>query len=101
MQQIVPTVSNGLDAVNFRQMHESSSLHLEKQHSHSPQASPRPPSAAPSAVYGQHLPIRGVAGSAVPGTPGLRGDDGMDPPSEEVDLFTGFSSITLHYDGEN
>ncbi|KZT72605.1 Pkinase-domain-containing protein [Daedalea quercina L-15889] len=98
---IVPTVSNGVDAVNFRQMHESSSLHLEKQHSHSPQASPRPPSAVPSAVYGQHLPIRAVAGAGVPATPGLRGDDGMDPPPEEVDLFTGFSSITLHHDGDN
>ncbi|KAH9938406.1 Pkinase-domain-containing protein [Fomitopsis serialis] len=98
---IVPTVSNGVDAVNFRQMHESSSLHLEKQHSQSPQASPRPMSAAPSAVYGQHLPIQGVAGSGVPGTPGLRGDDGMDPPPAAVDLFTGFSSMTLHYDGDS
>ncbi|KZT12977.1 Pkinase-domain-containing protein [Laetiporus sulphureus 93-53] len=96
---IVPTVSNGADAVNFRQMRESHSLHLEKQHSRSPQHSPRPPSQKLSHAN-QHLPVKGVAGSSVPGTPGLGPDDGMEPPPEDVDLFTGFSSITLHYDGE-
>jgi hypothetical protein len=71
--QIVPSSSNGLDAVNFRHMKESNSLHLEDQ-------------------------LTGVAGAGVYstglGTPGL--DDGLDD-----DLFTGFSSVTLHYDGDH
>lgn len=85
----MPTASNGVDAVNFRQMRESNSLHLEKQHMHIPV----PPSPG----------LRGVAGASVPGTPGLGGDDGMEavPPTQEVDLFGAFSSITLHYDGES
>ncbi|CCM01687.1 uncharacterized protein FIBRA_03751 [Fibroporia radiculosa] len=96
---IVPTASNGIDAVNFRQMNESVSLHLEKQqqHSSSPQRSPRPPSATSSMPYS----IKGVAGAGVPATPGLGGDDGMEPPPTEVDLFGAFSSMTLHYDGED
>ncbi|KAI0676875.1 kinase-like domain-containing protein [Trametes maxima] len=77
---IVPTASNGIDAVNFRQMHESTSLQLEKQNS-------------------SH--IKGVAGSGVPGTPGLGGDDGLEPSPQSVDEFSAFSSITLHYDGES
>lgn len=93
-QQIVPTASNGVDAVNFRQMRESNSLHLEKQQPHVP-PSPGPP----------HAQLRGVAGAGIgaPGTPGLGGDDGMDtaPLCQEVDLFGAFSSITLHYDGES
>lgn len=76
--QIVPTASNGADAVNFRQMQESTSLHLERQHA-SPSIQPQ-----------------------VPGTPGLSGgDDGLDVPPADADLFGAFSSITLHYDGEN
>ncbi|PSR73637.1 hypothetical protein PHLCEN_2v10556 [Hermanssonia centrifuga] len=67
-------------------MHESTSLHLERQHSQNP-SSPRP--------------IQGVAGSALPGTPGLGGDDGMDISPHDADLFGAFSSITLHYDGES
>lgn len=78
--QIVPTASNGIDAVNFRQMNESTSLHLEKQHSSNTQ-------------------FRGVAGTSAPGSPGLGADDGMEA-SPEVDLFNGFTSMTLHYDGE-
>ncbi|PCH41422.1 AGC/RSK protein kinase [Wolfiporia cocos MD-104 SS10] len=89
---IVPTVSNGVDAVNFRQMNESMSLQLEKQHSTSP---------SPSGVGSAPYPIKGVAGAGVPGTPGLGGDDGMEPPPQDVDLFGGFSSMTLHYDGES
>ncbi|KAI0370267.1 Pkinase-domain-containing protein [Pilatotrama ljubarskyi] len=77
---IVPTASNGIDAVNFRQMHESMSLQLEKQE-------------APH--------IKGVAGSSLPGTPGLGGDDGLEPSPQGVDEFSAFSSITLHYDGES
>ncbi|EKM59681.1 uncharacterized protein PHACADRAFT_250330 [Phanerochaete carnosa HHB-10118-sp] len=81
---IVPTASNGVDAVNFRQIRESDSLHLERQHTHIP-GSPN---------------IKGVAGAGgVPGTPGL--DDGIEPPPPEVDLFGAFNSITLHYDGED
>lgn len=78
----MPTASNGIDAVNFRQMNESTSLHLEKQHS-------------------SHAPFKGVAGTGVPGSPGLGGDDGMETSPPEVDLFNGFSSMTLHYDGES
>lgn len=81
---IVPTASNGIDAVNFRQIRESDSLHLERQHNHIP-GSPN---------------LKGVAGAgAAPGTPGL--DDGIEPPPAEVDLFGAFNSITLHYDGED
>ena len=81
--QIVPTASNGVDAVNFRQMHESMSLQLEKQSS--------------------LTPIKAVAGSSLPGTPGLGDSDGLDPsPSPRtVDEFSAFSSITLQYDGES
>ncbi|OSC99179.1 Pkinase-domain-containing protein [Trametes coccinea BRFM310] len=77
---IVPTASNGIDAVNFRQMHESTSLQLEKQSS---------------------AHFKAVAGSGVPGTPGLGGDDGLEPSPQGVDEFSAFSSITLHYDGES
>jgi protein-serine/threonine kinase len=72
----VPSSSNGLDAVNFRHLKESNSLHLEDQ-------------------------MQGIAGlSIAPGTPGLTADDGMDLPPEGPDLFGAFSSVTLHYDGE-
>jgi len=74
---IIPSSSSGLDAVNFRHMKESNSLHLEDQYT-------------------------GVAGAGVQstglGTPGL--DDELDIP-EGGDLFTGFSSVTLHYDGDH
>lgn len=72
----MPSSSNGLDAVNFRHLKESNSLQLEDQ-------------------------LTGVAGAAMgypgPGTPGL--DDGLDVP--DGDLFGGFSSVTLHYDGDH
>jgi protein-serine/threonine kinase len=75
--QIVPASSNGVDAVNFRQMHESTSLHLDK---------------------GEIL--HGVAGAGAspltPGTPTM--DDGIDPM--DAALFDQFSNVTLHYDGE-
>ena len=68
----MPSLSNGLDAVNFRHLKESNSLHLEEQ-------------------------FMGVVGvDAGPGTPGM--DDELDLP--EGDLFGGFSSVTLHYDGD-
>ncbi|KAI0786359.1 Pkinase-domain-containing protein [Abortiporus biennis] len=90
---IVPTASNGVDAVNFRQMRESNSLHLEKQHIQNA----APPS--PRLPHSQSQ-ITGVAGAGVPGTPGLGGDDGMEPPPQE-DLFGAFSSMTIQYDGES
>lgn len=69
-------------------MRESNSLHLEKQHATQPPPSPKP--------NGQ---LKGVAGSGVPGTPGLGADDGLEPPAQE-DLFGAFSSMTIQYDGE-
>ncbi|KAL6299122.1 kinase-like domain-containing protein [Sparassis latifolia] len=93
---IIPMASNGIDAVNFRQMKESSSLHLERQHSQSPQYP------HPNGLHAQSQPhLHGVAGAGVPGTPGLGADDGLEPPPQDVDLFGAFSSITLHYDGES
>jgi hypothetical protein len=52
-------------------MEESTSLHLERQQ---------------NAIH---------AGVQTPGTP-----DGLEPSSGE-DLFEGFSSMTLHHDGDN
>ncbi|KAF9246958.1 Pkinase-domain-containing protein [Melanogaster broomeanus] len=70
---IVPTASNGQDAVNFRHLKESSSLHLEEQ-----------------------CTLRASPG--LPGTPGY--DDGLDTPLDG-DLFGAFNSVTIHYDGES
>lgn len=79
LTQIVPSSSNGVDAVNFRRMEESTSLHLESQSSQ----------------------IKAVAGAGVPQTPGTPGvDDGMEPAAD-ADLFGAFSSITLHHDGDS
>lgn len=64
-------------------MRESNSLHLEKQHATHPPPSPKP--------NGQS--------KGVPGTPGLGGDDDLEPPAQE-DLFGAFSSMTIQYDGE-
>jgi protein-serine/threonine kinase len=73
---IIPSSSHGFDAINFRHLKESNSLHLEKQ-------------------------FTGVAAAGLmptgPGTPGF--DDGLDVP--DGDLFGGFSSVTLHYDGDH
>ncbi|KAB5593854.1 Protein-serine/threonine kinase [Ceratobasidium theobromae] len=76
---IQPAMSHGIDAVNFRNMKESSSLDLD--------GSKR----------------AGAPGTPVPSTPGLfTSEDGMEPaPNPTDDLFVGFSSVTLHYDGEN
>ncbi|KIY49538.1 Pkinase-domain-containing protein, partial [Fistulina hepatica ATCC 64428] len=76
---IVPTSSNGVDAVNFRQIKESHSLHLEEQE---------------------------IRGAGYAGTPGVSGEDGMETPLTGIgfkdgkDLFSGFSNVTLEYDGE-
>ena len=58
--QIVPSSSKGKDAVNFRQLKESNSLHLEDQ----------------------------IVGVSEVGE--IAGED----------LFGAFSSVTLHYDGD-
>lgn len=71
----MPASSNGVDAVNFRHLTESTSLHLER---------------------GE---IVGVAGAGLPSTPNTPGlDDGLDPL--DAALFESFSNVTLHYDGE-
>lgn len=77
--QIVPSSSNGVDAVNFRRMEESNSLHLESQSAH----------------------IKAVAGAGVPQTPGTPGVDYGMEAAADADLFGAFSSITLHHDGDN
>ncbi|CAE6504103.1 unnamed protein product [Rhizoctonia solani] len=76
---IQPAASKGIDAVNFRNMKESSSLDLDGSK-------------------------RTAPGTPVPTTPGLfTNEDGMEPaPTNPMDdLFIGFSSVTLHYDGDN
>ncbi|KAI6035198.1 Pkinase-domain-containing protein [Pisolithus orientalis] len=69
---IVPAASNGADAMNFRHLKESNSLHLENQ--------------------------TGLRTRASPSTAGY--DDGMDM-SPGRDLFGAFNSVTIHYDGES
>ena len=68
--QIVPSSSHAADAVNFRSLKESKSLHLETQQSH----------------------VKGAGGPTTPG---------VDDVADDVDLFGGFSSITLYHDGES
>ena len=68
--QIVPAASNGADAVNFRRMHESSSLQLEGQQ------------------------------QQTAGTKTREGEQGGRGDTEERDLFGAFSSVTLKYDGD-
>jgi len=70
--QIIPAASNAADAMNFRQIKESNSLHLENQTCFSTRASPG----------------------------GVKYDDGMDV-SPDGDLFGAFNSVTIHYDGES
>jgi protein-serine/threonine kinase len=70
--QIIPSLSQGHDAVNFRHIGEPNSLHLEDQ---------------------------GGGGLHNTPGPGLSADDGLD--SDGGDLFGAFSSVTLHYDGES
>ncbi|KZT26991.1 Pkinase-domain-containing protein [Neolentinus lepideus HHB14362 ss-1] len=94
---IVPASSNGIDAVNFRHIQESNSIHLDKGSLHlqgvagaAPVLS-LPPNGSMAGLQGKGLP-----GSS-PSTPGV--DDGM----ENVDmasLFGGFSNVTLVHDGD-
>ncbi|THH33788.1 hypothetical protein EUX98_g408 [Antrodiella citrinella] len=93
---IVPSASNGIDAVNFRQLRESTSLNLETQHT--TPASSHPSSPNPNSSHSQHIK---AAGLGVPGTPGMV-DDGLEPPpAHDADLFGAFTSMTIHYDGES
>lgn len=71
----MPASSNGVDAVNFRHLTESHSLHLDQ---------------------GEIMGVAGAGLSSTPGTPGV--DDGLDPL--DAALFESFSNVTLHYDGE-
>ncbi|KAJ3811807.1 AGC/RSK protein kinase [Lentinula aff. lateritia] len=64
---IIPSSSNGVDAVNFRHIKESHSLHLEEEES--------------------------MLGQSTPGTPIGENEGGGD-------LFEGFSSVTLHHEGD-
>jgi protein-serine/threonine kinase len=65
-----------MDAVNFRHLHESTSLQLDK---------------------GDILAVAGAgAPTSMPSTPAA--DDGLDPM--DAALFESFSNVTLHYDGE-
>lgn len=106
---IVPATSNGVDAVNFRQMRESRSMDLDRHLDSNPHNSTN---------------MRGVAGAGAGGpgsTPDLRStDDGLEPPPTpgtanfrshgpllsprlgptDEDLFGAFTSVTLHHDGE-
>ncbi|TFK56124.1 Pkinase-domain-containing protein [Heliocybe sulcata] len=94
---IVPASSNGIDAVNFRHLQESNSIHLDKGSLHlqgvaggAPVLS-LPPNGSMAGIPGNGLP------GSLPSTPGV--DDGM----ENVDmasLFGGFNNVTLVHDGE-
>jgi protein-serine/threonine kinase len=94
--QIVPASSNGVDAVNFRPLKESSSLHLDRH---------------TAKKQGGQDTLKAVAGkpsSRLKTSPGsVGGDDGIDTPpttpgtpASEKDLFGAFANVTLHYDGE-
>lgn len=94
--QIIPVVTNAANAVNFRNIRESLSLDLENQDL----CHPTPPSVPPTPVgratgeIGQWLGS-GAKTPSVTGSPRPRS-----PPQQHEDLFMGFSSVTLHHDGE-
>ncbi|EPQ59603.1 Pkinase-domain-containing protein [Gloeophyllum trabeum ATCC 11539] len=94
---IVPASSNGIDAVNFRHIQESTSVHLDKGSLHlQGVAGSAPVLTLPANGSFAALPGKGLPGS-LPSTPGV--DDGM----EHVDmasLFGGFSNVTLVHDGD-
>lgn len=73
----MPSSSHGFDAINFRHLKESNSLHLQE----------------------QFTGVAAAAGIMHPGPGTLGFDDELDLP--EGDLFGGFSSVTLHYDGDH
>jgi len=89
--QIVPVITNAAEAVNFRNIRESLSLDLENQDlCHS---TPPTPGGRATGELGQSLG---------PGakTPSVAGSPGPGPPPQQEDLFLGFSSVTLHHDGD-
>jgi len=75
---IVFSDSNGIDAVNFRNMKESTSLDLD--------------SHGNKTATSANMVSRSGAANERSSAPGLRPQD---------DLFHQFSSVTLHYDGED
>ncbi|GAW01905.1 Pkinase-domain-containing protein [Lentinula edodes] len=98
---IIPSSSNGVDAVNFRHIKESHSLHLEEEES---MLSPNhPPHSAPI--------LNGPGTSRMPSnstrSPGRTRSRGQSTPGTPIgetegggDLFEGFSSVTLHHEGD-
>jgi protein-serine/threonine kinase len=93
--QIIPVVTNAADAVNFRNIRESLSLDLENQdlcHS-TPSSVPPTPGRRVTGENGQWL------GSGTK-TPSVAGSPGPVSPPQHEDLFVGFSSVTLHHDGD-
>jgi len=86
---IIPVIRNAADAVNFRNIRESLSLDLENQdlcHS-TPSSVPPTPGGRATGESGQW-----PGPAALPKTAGS--------PSRHEHLFVGFSSVTLHHDGE-
>ncbi|KAJ3729029.1 AGC/RSK protein kinase [Lentinula guzmanii] len=101
---IIPSSSNGVDAVNFRHIKESHSLHLEEEEStpslnHPPHSAPilsgpgtpRMPSNSNLSTRSQGR-ARSRGQSTTPGTPIGEMEGG--------DLFEAFSSVTLHHEGD-
>jgi hypothetical protein len=75
LEQIIPSLTKGNDAANFRSLKESNSLHLDDQN-----------------VSGAGLPSRHRTRRR------RRDDVGQ---ADGTDLFGAFSSVTLHYDGDS
>ncbi|KAJ3883133.1 AGC/RSK protein kinase [Lentinula edodes] len=98
---IIPSSSNGVDAVNFRHIKESHSLHLEEEESmlspnHPPHSAPilNGPGTSRMPSNSTRSPGRTRSrGQSTPGTPIGETEDGGD-------LFEGFSSVTLHHEGD-
>lgn len=98
--QIIPVITNAAEAVNFRNLRESLSLDLENQdlcHSTPPSIPPTPaPGGRATGENGQR-PGPGAKRTSAAASPG----PGAAPqPQQHEDLFVGFSSVTLHHDGE-
>ncbi|KAF9076364.1 kinase-like domain-containing protein [Rhodocollybia butyracea] len=88
---IIPSSSNGVDAVNFRHIKESHSLHLEEE-----EATPSPVHSPHGAPTLDGSPISNSKRSR------SRGQSTTNTPidREGGDLFEGFSSLTRVHDGE-
>lgn len=91
-----------MDAVNFRHIKESHSLHLEEEES-----SPSPPHSAPI-LNGPGAPARMASNSNLSTrSQGRARSKGQSTPGSPIgdtgdgdDLFGAFSSVTLHHDGD-